>query len=126
MSDISDLMKNFSGMLEGKQIPEDIQNMLNSLMNSKHETPSSNSNFDTNSQDSPSTIDPATIIKMQNIMSAMKKSQKNNPRADLLRSLKPYLNPSRREKVDQYINLFNMEQIIEMLNINGGDKKDGS
>ena len=124
MSDISDMMKNLSGMLDGKQIPDDVQNMLSSLINSKKEDSDSSNNTDSKSSDSPS-IDPATIFKIQNIMSAMNNNQ-NNPRANLLRSLKPYLKPSRREKVDQYIQLFNMEKVIEMMNINGGDKKDGS
>ena len=124
MSDISDMMKNLSGMLDGKQIPDDVQNMLSSLINSKKEDSDSSNNTDSKSSDSPS-IDPATIFKSQNIMSAMNNNQ-NNPRANLLRSLKPYLKPSRREKVDQYIQLFNMEKVIEMMNINGGDKKDGS
>lgn len=124
MSDISDMMKNLSGMLDGKQIPDDVQNMLSSLINSKKEDSDSSNNTDSKSSDSPS-IDPTTIFKIQNIMSAMNNNQ-NNPRANLLRSLKPYLKPSRREKVDQYIQLFNMEKVIEMMNINGGDKKDGS
>ena len=64
-------------------------------------------------------------MKMQKIMSAMNSSS-NNSGANLLRSLKPYLNPSRQEKVDEYIQLFNIEKVINLMNQSGGDKKDGS
>ena len=50
-------------------------------------------------------------------------SEQNSSRANLLRSLKPYLNHSRQEKVDQYIQLLNMEKVFEMLNNDGGGKK---
>ena len=45
-------------------------------------------------------------MKMKTIMDSMK-NNKNDPRANLLKSLKPYLNSKRKEKVDQYIQLFN-------------------
>lgn len=49
------------------------------------------------------------------------KSSSNDPRANLLKSLKPYLKESRKEKVDQYIKLFGMGKVFEMLNPLGGD-----
>jgi len=47
---------------------------------------------------------------------------KDDPRSHLLLSLKPYLKPSRKQKVDQYIQLFNMSSMIENLNPMGGEK----
>jgi hypothetical protein len=38
----------------------------------------------------------------------------NNPRSNLLYSLKPYLRDSRKEKIDQYANLLNFAQIAEL------------
>ena len=67
-------------------------------------------------------IDMATLMKMKGVMDKMNSNQ-DNPRSNLLRSLKPYLKPSRKEKVEQYIGLLNMEQVIEGLGILGGDKK---
>ena len=49
---------------------------------------------------------------------------KNDPRANLLLSLKPYLKDSRKEKVEQYVKLFSMGKIMEVFNPrNGGDDK---
>ena len=59
---------------------------------------------------------------MKSIIDAMNK-EKNDPRANLLKSLKPYLKESRKEKVDQYIQLFNMGKVFEILNPLGGEKK---
>ncbi len=67
-------------------------------------------------------IDLGTMLKMKSIIDSMNKQQ-NDPRANLLRSLKPYLKPSRKEKVDQYIKLFSMGKVFEVLNPLGGEKK---
>ena len=61
---------------------------------------------------------------MKKIMDAMK-NNKDDPRANLLLSLKPYLKNSRQEKVDQYIKLFNMSKVFEVINPLGGDNKNG-
>lgn len=62
------------------------------------------------------------IMKMKTIMDSMK-NNKNDPRANLLKSLKPYLNKKRKDKVDQYIQLFNMSKVFEVINPLGGDSK---
>ena len=51
-----------------------------------------------------------------------KMNNKNDPRAKLLLALKPYLKESRKEKVEQYIQLFNMSSMLEGFNFMGGDK----
>ena len=61
-------------------------------------------------------------LKMKSIIDNMNRSQ-NDPRANLLKSLKPYLKPSRKDKVDQYIKLFSMGKAFEILNPLGGEKK---
>ena len=48
--------------------------------------------------------------------------KKNDPRSNLLLSLKPYLKPSRQDKVDQYIQIFNMSSLLENINFMGGEK----
>lgn len=50
-------------------------------------------------------FDMATMMKIKRIMDSMK-TNRDDPRANLLKSLKPYLKESRKEKVDQYIQLF--------------------
>lgn len=66
-------------------------------------------------------IDMNTILKMKSVMEKMNQ-KKNDPRSNLLLSLKPYLKQSRQDKVDQYIQLFNMGSILENMNFMGGDK----
>lgn len=120
MADMSEMLKNFSSMMDGKEIPDNIKEMLNSLSNN---TNNSNSETSTRSDSSSNPgIDMETMMKMQKIMSAMNSSS-NNSGANLLRSLKPYLNPSRQAKVDEYIQLFNIEKVINLMNQSGGDKK---
>ena len=106
MADMSDMFKNFSSMMDGKEIPDNIKEMLNSLANN-----SSNSSNSSNSE---------------NTKADIRTDFTNNSGANLLRSLKPYLNPSRQKKVDEYIQLFNIEKVINLMNQSGGDKKDGS
>lgn len=83
----------------------------------------SNSNQTNNEDNSNSfNFDIDTMLKMKSIIEAMN-SQKDDPRANLLKSLKPYLKESRKEKVDQYIKIFSMEKVFEQFNPLGGDKK---
>lgn len=49
-------------------------------------------------------------------------SPKDDPRSNLLLSLKPYLKNSRKSKVEQYVQLFNMTKVMEAFNENGGEK----
>ena len=65
----------------------------------------SNSDSKKNNDSSSFNIDINTMLKMKSIIDAMN-SQKDDPRANLLKSLKPYLKESRKEKVDQYIKIF--------------------
>ena len=62
-----------------------------------------------------------TILKIKQVMENMN-NNKNNPRSNLLLSLKPYLKPSRKQKVDQYIQLLNMSSIMENFGPMGGEK----
>ena len=88
-----------------------IGNMLNSN-NKSNQNSSQNVNFN---------LDMNTIIKMKSIMENM--NNKNDPRANLLYSLKPYLRDSKKDKLDQYVNLLNVSKIAEFMNQNNNDKK---
>ena len=55
-----------------------------------------------------------TILKMKSILENM--NNKNDPRANLLYSLKPYLRDSKKNKVDQYVNMLNISKIADFLN----------
>ena len=78
-------------------------------------------NQQTNSNgDTMPNIDMEMLLKMKTIMEKMN-ANKNDPRSNLLLSLKPYLNEDRQSKVEQYIKLFNMTKIMDVFNGTGGD-----
>lgn len=91
-----------------------IKNILSSL-NSKEQS-SDDSN---NSDNSNFNFDIQTVLKMKNMMDKIN-SNKNDPRSNLLISLKPYLNNNRKEKLDQYIQFLNISKILEAFNSEGG------
>lgn len=125
MSDnMSNLMNQISNMLNSNEIPDDIKNMMSNLSKSKKDSSTSNTaspNEISNSSQAPD-LDIETIMKLKKIMDSMKET-KNDPRANLLRSLKPYLKDSRKEKVEQYIQFLGIEKAFETFGSLGGDKK---
>ena len=120
MSDVNanNLIEQLSEMLKNDNIPDDIKNIFNSLNNSSN---NSNKN-ENNSNDSSLDIDMDTLLKMKQLLSSMN-SNKDDPRTNLLISLKPYLKESRQKKVDQYIKLFGIGKAFEIFNTLGGDDK---
>ena len=122
---MSEMFNNFAKMMNREQeIPENIKNMLNSMANNNNNTSSNNDSNDSATNNF-GNIDMNTIFKMQQIMNSMNNSQ-NDSRTNLLLSLKPYLKESRKNKVDQYIQLMKMGKVFEIMNPLGnvgGDKK---
>ena len=117
-NEMSDMIKNISNMINDGNIPDDIKNIINNL---KSDNASSTNNSSTSSDSTSSTpnIDIETILKMKSIFEKMNST--DDPRANLLRSLKPYLKESRKSKVDQYIQLFNMSKVMDIFKPNGGE-----
>lgn len=117
--DMSDLFNKFSNMVNEGNIPDEMKNILSSLSsNGSSGNSNSNDSSSTSSNSSNPSIDFETLMKMKSIMEKM--NNNNDPRANLLLSLKPYLNESRKEKIDQYIKLFGMSKVLEMFNNSGG------
>lgn len=115
----NDNSKNMSNTsYEQNYTPDTNANLnINPSINSKTHS-NSNTNSDTNSTNSNNTfdfsnIDMNTILKMKSVMEKM--NSKNDPRANLLYSLKPYLREERKEKLDQYANLLNIAKIADLL-----------
>ena len=110
--DMSELFSKFKSMVDEGNIPDEMKNILSSLS-------SNDSAKSSNSDDSNSTIDFETIMKMKSIMEKL--NSHDDPRANLLLSLKPYLKNSRKEKVDQYIKLFSMSKVLEAFGNSGNE-----
>ena len=98
------------------QISPEMINNLSSMLNSS--TQNSN-NHNSNNSTSNLNFDMNTIMKMKSIMENM--NNKNDPRANLLYSLKPYLRDSKKDKLDQYVNLLNVSKIAELMNKNNNN-----
>ena len=108
-------------MMNNQEIPDNIKNIMNNMNTNNNSN--ENNQTDAKTTNNPfENIDINTIMKMQQIMSSMNDKQ-NDSRTNLLLSLKPYLKESRKNKVDQYIQLMKMEKIFEIMNPLGGDNK---
>ncbi|MCI8411481.1 MAG: hypothetical protein HFJ40_03385 [Clostridia bacterium] len=114
--------------------PEMIQNVSSMMSSNNPKTNENSSSSNYNNSDSGnknntnnfdfSNIDMNTILKMKSVIEKMNGS--NDPRSNLLYSLKPYLREEKKEKLDQYANLLNMAKIAELLkNDNKENKNNG-
>lgn len=121
--DLSSLFEKFN--IDKNSIPPDMVNNLmgmlnNSSNNSGNEQANTYTQEETNGSNSQNNIDFDTILKMKSIIDKM--NIKDDPRSNLLESLKPYLKESRRSKIDQYVQLMNMSKVMESFNLfNGGN-----
>lgn len=112
-----EMIQNFSSMMQNNSGSSNSSNSSNHSQASSQDG-SNNGGFDF------SNIDMNTIMKMKSVMDKM--NSKNDPRSNLLYSLKPYLREERKEKLDQYANLMNVAKIAELLkNDNKENKNNG-
>lgn len=95
------------------------EDTLKNLMNQFASSNQSENTINNTNNDNSFNFDMNTILKMKNVMDKMN-SNKNDPRANLLLSLKPYLNDGRKEKLDQYMQFLNISKVIEAFNSEGG------
>lgn len=101
-----EMIQNFSSMMS----QNNSENTSNSSHSSNNNSNNNNNNFDF------SQIDMNTILKMKSVMEKLNSS--NDPRSNLLYSLKPYLREERKGKLDQYANLLNVAKIADILKDN--------
>ena len=135
-----DTMNNIKNLVDNGNIsdaisqisPEMIEN-FSKMLNSSNQSKSDGSSNSSNSQNNQNTyksnssssgfdfsqIDMNTILKMKSAMDKM--NNKDDPRSNLLYSLKPYLRQTKQEKLDQYVNLLNFSKVADILK---NDKKD--
>ena len=94
-----------------------IKNLINNFNMNNNNANSNQSDTQNNSNNF--NFDINTIMKMKNVMDKMN-SNMNDPRSNLLLSLKPYLNNDRKQKLDQYIQFLNISHVIEAFNSDNG------
>lgn len=111
-----DALNNFSKMMNGNTNSDKSSNST-SQTSKTNNTADSSSNSSNNNFDF-SKIDMNTMMKMKSIMEKM--NHNSDPRSNLLQSLKPYLRDEKKSKLDQYANLLNMANLMELFNPNNG------
>lgn len=87
------------------------ENMSNDVISNIMKMFNNKTNSSTQDSSTPQ-IDIETIMKMKKIVEQMNK--KDDPRVNLLLSLKPYLKETRQTKVEQYIQLFKLSSVIDI------------
>lgn len=98
--DFSSILNNF-----------DLSNILN-MFNQNNTNNTQSNNFNLNN------LDPNTLLKFQKIISNF---NKNDPKKDLLKSLKPFLRKSRQDKIGEYINILSIINAIDIFGSKGSD-----
>ena len=122
MSQISpEMIQNFSSMMSQNQ-ENNSRNTSNNTNNANNPYNTSN-NTNNNSNFDFSQIDMNTILKMKSVMEKLNTS--NDPRSNLLYSLKPYLREEKKEKIDQYASLLNVAKIADLLKDNKENPHNG-
>ncbi|MBE5822320.1 MAG: hypothetical protein E7311_07045 [Clostridiales bacterium] len=124
MEDMSNMINKLSDMLNSSDAPNDIKEMINTFTQNSDSSNNTAtiSSEDTNNTNNNINIDIDMILKAKKIMEAM--SNTNDPRKDLLLSLKPYVKNSKKEKIDKYIKFLNISKAFEIIGpeILGSDK----
>ena len=125
-----EMLNNFMEMLKNNNSHSENSEHNSNISNSSDDSSSNSVNFgdilshlSSNSSDNTSSnnnsIDFETIMKIKNIMETL--NNKNNPSANLLYSLKPYLRKSKQAKLDQYANLLKISQVSNLFKNEKGD-----
>lgn len=108
-----EMIQQFSSLLSNSNNQNNTQN------NIQNNNPSTSSNTNTSNENTNSQfggLDIGTIMKMSSAFGKMNNT--NDPRANLLNSLKPYLRDTKKDKLDNYVNLLNMTKIADILKNN--------
>ncbi len=91
----------------------DLSSILSSLnLNGNNQSKEENNSFNFGD------IDPNTIFKIQRLISNF---TKNDPKKDLLRSLKPFLRKSRQDKFGEYMTILSLIDAIDIFGSKGSD-----
>ena len=91
---------------------ETLQNMIAQMNSSQNDNTQ-------NQENNSFQMDFETMMKMKTMIDSFQ-SAKNSPEANLLLSLKPYLNTHRKQKLDQYMQFIQISKILEAFNSSNG------
>ena len=111
-----DMISNLVNMLKSNDNSSSQEDAHSSAQNNSFNS----SNAENSSSNNFSNIDFETILKIKSIMETLNK--KDDPKSNLLYSLKPYLRESRQKKLDQYVNLLKITQVTNLFKNDKGDE----
>lgn len=94
----------------------DLSSILGAFNNNNNSNNNTNSNSNNNTF---SGIDPSFLLKAQKVMSSV---TRDDPKKNLLLSLKPFLRQSRQDKINEYISMLSIISAIEAFSDKGSDK----
>lgn len=128
--ELSDILKNFSKMLNNKDSSNDFKEFISSIGNQSNNNTNISSNSDSpkgfsdfsNNGSNNLNFDIDNLLKMKKILDSLNNDSTDN-RSNLLKSLKPYLRNSKQEKLDQYMQMLRLVTILESVDIKGFFKK---
>lgn len=106
--DFSEVFNKFSEILKEKNID------LNNISGTDEAGASDDCKLEKNSNDF--SLDIETIMKIKDILSKLN-SCKDSPRNHLLYSLKPYLENEKKEKLDKYMQIANLLNVMENMDL---------
>lgn len=112
MEDMANVINKLSEMLNSSDAPNEIKEMIHNFSQNSNSSTNTSDNINKNTENNIN-IDIEMILKAKKIMEAM--SCNNDPRRDLLLSLKPYLKNGKKEKIDKYIKFLNISKAIEII-----------
>ena len=115
-----EMIQNFSNAMNQDNTTSVQNEMNNSTDNCNPNTSNNQSNNDFSNLNL-NNLDMNTMMKITSALSQM--NNKNDPRANLLYSLKPYLRDSKKNKLDQYAQLLNITKIADIMK---NDKKENN
>lgn len=108
-----ELLEQFKDILKEKNID------INSILNGSSENEEANKNTNDQSSYSQNNFDLDTLLKIKNIFDKLNTNSSKN--VNLLLALKPFLRKSRKDKLDEYIQMLKVAEIAKELGIFGGD-----
>lgn len=92
---------------------------LSSILSAFNSNANNNNNNNNNNNSTFSGIDPSFLLKAQKVMSSV---TRDDPKKNLLLSLKPFLRQSRQDKINEYISMLSIISAIEAFSDKGSDK----
>ncbi len=109
-----DMINNLVNMLKNSNTESSNDNSSGSSTKSEPNSGSSSNNNNNNSSSdfNFSSLDFETIMKIKSIMETL--NSKDDPKSNLLYSLKPYLRKSKQDKLDQYANLLKISKVSNL------------